>query len=165
LLVFFVNMGFAWHVTLSSTRATSQQNFVGFAPLRLDPASVRLLEVQFYQNIVTSRQLVVIIGMSTGFGMMAIGFALFVLGIESAYSLSGETGPSAKLALSSSSPGLVCFLLSTIIIVMAMTRSMEASLGERLSPTDDKQAQSLPKGSSSANSIAGEDLLIDPSRQ
>lgn len=128
LLVFFVNMGFAWYVTLNSIQTMRQQGIGALDQQKLEPSQIRMLEIKFYEEVVKGRQLVLIVGMSTGFGMMAIGFALFVLGITSGYGITGETGSSVNLALTSSSPGLLCFLLSTAIMIVAMTRPMSANL-------------------------------------
>lgn len=130
LLVFFVNMSVAWYVTLVTTQTMRQQAGGAVDVQGTKNADVENRTFPLDRIAVTSRQLLLVIGMSTGFGMMAIGFALFVLGIDSVYNVNAGTGPSATLSLSASSPGLLCFVLAAIIMIVAMTRSMTIEVGK-----------------------------------
>lgn len=71
----------------------------------------------------------IVIGLAFGF----LGFALFLLGIQSPMSAAGNTA-TLSLRLVSISPGVFVLLCSTILIGICITQSMPVELGQAPSP-------------------------------
>ena len=47
----------------------------------------RIIEVEVHLKAIANRQTMSVVAMAAGFGLLAIGFALFVMGIESAFQI------------------------------------------------------------------------------
>lgn len=57
---------------------------------------------------------------SFAFALMAIGFSLFVMGIEGALSFRGEVPDIGRLVLTTASPGILCILLSAGMLALLL---------------------------------------------
>jgi hypothetical protein len=115
LLVFFFNMGMAWWMAVQSGQSiqaairtgTWSTNSAYASILKAAPQASantffllhRSLEVTLIDRLVSNKQSVMVVGMGISFALMAIGFALYVIGTQSAIRFSGESGNSIKLAL------------------------------------------------------------------
>jgi len=61
------------------------------------------------------------------FALISIGFALFVMGIEGAIGMRGEAGDFGTLLVKTSSPGIFCILLASILVAISLaSRSAQA---------------------------------------
>jgi hypothetical protein len=69
--------------------------------------------------------------------ILAIGFALFVMEVESAYKASGRVASGQAFKIEASSPGLLCFVMATILIVVVMARGVSI---EHLTKADSQSA-------------------------
>ncbi len=69
---------------------------------------------------ISNRHVILIVAMASAFSFVAIGFALFVMGIESAFTLSAGDEKHGSVILKASAPGLACFLFATIIVTAAI---------------------------------------------
>ncbi len=54
------------------------------------------------------------------FALMAIGFSLFVMGIDGALSFNGEIKQVGRLVLKTASPGMLCILLSALTLILLL---------------------------------------------
>lgn len=84
----------------------------------------RIVEYDVNHRNIANKQTIVIVAMAASFSFVAIGFALFVMGVEAAYTISGNS-PKESLVIQATSPGLVCFLLAAIVVCVAITRRTE----------------------------------------
>ena len=107
----------------------------------------RALAAIVYHRLMVDRQTVVIVSMSLAFGLMAVGFCLYVLGVESASAFQGQQGggdidkdTAFKVALTAQSPGVICFFLATVLAIFGITRPAQMSLGEFTVYREDKPA-------------------------
>jgi hypothetical protein len=144
LAIFLINIGLAWWVTFSSNaiigrpllalhdgQPSAIAEALKQAPLAHPNAMFllhRVVEAELYHRLIANKQMLLTVGMAMSFGMMAVGFALFVLGVQSAYSISGSAGPSTQAAITAASPGLLCFLLAAAIAIIALTRETNVGL-------------------------------------
>lgn len=137
IVIFLVNMIVAWWVVCSSKQfiATPMPNAAlasmpaGRGPVNQLIFASRMEEINVHLRAMANQQTTVIIGMASSFSFVAVGFALFVMGIRSAFSFSGAAGPNHRLVLSSTSPGILCFVLSAGIMLFALSRPIALQLG------------------------------------
>jgi hypothetical protein len=86
----------------------------------------RIIEGNVQMKIISNKQTTVIVGMAAGFGFLAVGFSLVIMAIRGAFEL-GATLPNktGELVLRSSSPGVLCFVLGAVVIVVALMQKAE----------------------------------------
>jgi len=82
-----------------------------------------LFEGLRYFSEVEERSTTLILGFC--FALISIGFSLFVMGIEGAISLKGDTKDFGSLLIKTSSPGLFCILLASILVCVSLVGSSE----------------------------------------
>jgi hypothetical protein len=87
----------------------------------------RIVENDLNHRNVANKQTAVIVAMASSFSLVAIGFALFVMGVEAAYTISGTSPTTGNLVIQATSPGLACFVLAAIVTCVAITRQTEVS--------------------------------------
>jgi hypothetical protein len=139
-IICLLNMACAWVLIVSSNRfvmtglvsdgassATSEALKLAAAanPDRLIFLD-RIVENDVNHRNIANKQTIVIVAMAASFSLVAIGFALFVMGVEAAYTISGNS-PTASLVIQASSPGLACFILAVVVICFAITRQTEVT--------------------------------------
>ena len=90
----------------------------------------RLIEAEVHHKGIANKQVITVVAMAAGFGLLSVGFALFVMGIESAFQVSGSAGEVGEVVLKASSPGLMCFLLAGTIIVLATSQEHKVHFGK-----------------------------------
>ncbi|MEZ6242692.1 MAG: hypothetical protein R3B57_06570 [Phycisphaerales bacterium] len=61
--------------------------------------------------------------------LLAIGFALFVIGIDGAFTVHGTAGTQGSVVLQGSAPGLLCFTLAAGLLALAMVRDTPLKIG------------------------------------
>jgi len=119
------------------------------------------------------RHILAKVAFAMAFALMSFGLALFVMGYESAYSLKATSGSNTKLSLVASSPGILCFVLATIILLFGLyktaiefqTSPSEIAVYRQLGPIDGEQVGYYGNGSSTISGLSneGEDLTVKKS--
>lgn len=87
----------------------------------------RLLDAEIHLRAIQNQQTLSVVAMSVAFALMAIGFALFVMGAEGAFLLQGDVPNRGNFVLKSTAPGLLCFLLSASLVWIALTGRLSFS--------------------------------------
>jgi hypothetical protein len=82
----------------------------------------RMIEANVYLKGITNRQSIITVAIGMAFGLMAIGCGLFVLGIQGGFEAEARTPQNGSLVLKSSAPGILCFVLGTLIILVGLSR-------------------------------------------
>lgn len=174
IVIFLINMVVAWWVVCSSKQfiATPMPNAAlasipsGRGPINQLIFASRIEEINVHLRAMANQQTTVIIGMASAFSFVAVGFALFVMGIRSAFSFSGEAGPNHRLVLSSASPGILCFVLSAGIMIFALSRPIALQLGGLSFQPDDNHTMETPASPSADFTNlppnAGQTLYVAP---
>lgn len=140
--VFLANMLCAWLLALRGAESIAHP-LVGDRPTAtsraLDEAPKasangftllnRVLDAELQVRAVQNRQTLSIVAMAAAFAMMALGFALFVMGAEGAFQFSGTTPGTGTLVLKASAPGIFCFFLATAILIAALFGEVNLKTG------------------------------------
>ena len=82
-----------------------------------------LIDAQVLYKVALNKHNMIIVAMATSFGLVAVGFALFVMGIEGAFEFQSNAGEVGRVILKATSPGLLCFLLAAAIMFYALNRA------------------------------------------
>jgi hypothetical protein len=149
-----LNMGIAWYVIWSSNAfvmtglvtkdnvsATSQAVSM-ITDATSDQLIVlnKLVEADVNHRLIANKQALIIAAMAASFSLVAVGFALFVMGVEAAYTISGKN-PTGSIVFQASSPGLICFLFAALIICFSVGQRMSVDFGNiRLGSDDVRRA-------------------------
>lgn len=86
----------------------------------------RVIENDVNHRNIANKQTTVMASMAISFALIALGFSLFVMGIEAAYEIS-VTSPTYSLVLQACSPGLLCFLLAAAVVCVGLTRKADVN--------------------------------------
>lgn len=143
LLIFMANMAGAWWLALSAAedmaRPLVSEDSVTVVSRVLDThegASAnghtllnRMVDAEIQIRTVQGTQTLCVVAMAGSFAMMAIGFALFVMGAEGAFQLEGSAPTGGNLVLKSTTPGVLCFTLAAIVLVFSLYKQIEVSSG------------------------------------
>ena len=81
-------------------------------------------------KVVINKQAITLVSFAGAFALMAIGFALFMIGADGAFQLSANAESNARLVFSGTAPGLLCFLLAAFMIVAGIFHRYDLQLGE-----------------------------------
>lgn len=98
-----------------------------------DSAVLRAHAIQVLVNLkmITNKHAVVVVAIAGAFSLLAIGFVLFVIGIDGAFTLQAESpGSNGRLLLTGSAPGLACFFLSFLVLVIGIFHRSQLTVGE-----------------------------------
>ena len=116
-----------------SPRTTNNPQAGASAPSKLqdqDKAGLnglmnKLIEGIQIESASENRRTTILLGFC--FALISIGFALFVMGIEGAIGMRGEAGDFGTLLVKTSSPGIFCILLASILVAISLaSRSDQA---------------------------------------
>ena len=118
-IVVAANMGMAWSVIFLSVKTSMSQASGGIAGTTPAPQGAIFVA----QSTLAQLNIIAATGMAAAFSFLALGFALFVFGIDSSFKLSAEHRPTGKATIAASSPGILCIVLSAILAGMAMNLS------------------------------------------
>lgn len=144
ILIFALNMFAAWLMAYSSWEFVAQslnateESAVGKAiravgRSNVDPNvaafMVRIVESDVHLKSIANKQTIMMVAVAAGFGLLALGFSLFVMGMRGAMHLAGGNEQLGQVMLRSTSPGLVCFLLGAALIAFALSREATISFG------------------------------------
>ena len=174
-VVFLLNMAAAWYIVGDSTiliskplvgESTSAVSAVLAAADEATPNQMvllnRVVDTELLLRTIQNRQSLTVVSMCAAFALIAIGFALFVMGAEGAFSFSGEVKDRGTLVLQSASPGLLCFVLAAIIV--GMTIKIETNVTppgiQVFGPAG--KVQEGQRGKGSRDGIGGDDIYIPP---
>lgn len=72
---------------------------------------------------VTNHQSFSLLAIALAVGFLTIGFALFILGTDGAFRLEAADKGDKRLAAYGTAPGLLCFLLAAVLVVVVVTHS------------------------------------------
>jgi hypothetical protein len=103
----------------------------------------RVVENDVNHRNVANKHTTVIVAMAASFSLVALGFALFVMGVDAAYNISSEN-PTGRIVIEATSPGLVCFILAALVICFAITRRTEVKFAPMVFDSDLRQTAKLP---------------------
>jgi hypothetical protein len=138
LLIFLGNIFMAWRMA-SATSAyirrpllaeggESAMVFTAMKNADLGQSMIyrRIIEGNIQMKAISNKQTTIIVGMAAGFGFLAVGFSLVIMAIRGSFEL-GATLPNktGELVLRSSSPGILCFVLGAVVIVVALMQKSE----------------------------------------
>lgn len=140
--IFLANMLCAWVLAVRGAEIIAHP-LVGDAPTAtsraLDAAPTatangytllnRVLDAELQVRAVQNRQTLAIVAMAAAFAMMALGFALFVMGAEGAFQFSGTSTGTGNVVLKASAPGILCFFLATAILIAALRGEVNLATG------------------------------------
>lgn len=140
-LVAIGNLAMAWVVAGRALDAVpmSQQDVQQIISLTADVTDpvihannmqlrTQAINTQVHLKGVTNKQSIIIVAIGSGFALMAIGFALFLIGADGAFTVNA-TSPQASLVITSTAPGLLCFVLAVLLIGYGVSRKYDINLG------------------------------------
>ncbi len=133
--IFLLNMVGAWYMVARSGgvvgRALIDPRQPTAASLALEKMSSadgnghvfinHLVTAELQLLTVQNQHTISVVAMSAAFALLAIGFALFVMGAEGAFKIAGKLSDGQNLVLKSTAPGLLCFFLSALLIYATLT--------------------------------------------
>jgi hypothetical protein len=141
-IVFLANMLVAWWLTYASGQVVGRSllHEEGSAAARVLDASPkasanthvllnRILDAELQLRTVQNRQTITIVAMSVAFALLAIGFALFVMGAEGAFKVEGQVADRGNLVVKATAPGLLCFLVAAFVVAMALAGRTDMATG------------------------------------
>lgn len=73
--------------------------------------AARSLHIVAFVKLIANKQGLVLACFGGAFALAAIGFALFIIGADGAFKVSAGANDKARLVLSGTAPGLLCFLI------------------------------------------------------
>lgn len=76
---------------------------------------------------IINKQSLSILAIGSGFAFMSIGFALFLIGADGAFKFQGEHS-GAKIVVSSTAPGIACFVLAALLVGIGITRTTQLNI-------------------------------------
>lgn len=142
LTVFLLNMGGAWWLAWDATQAvnrplvgsdsTATSRAIDAAPTASANTHIllnRVMDNELQLRHVQNRQVLSVVAMAAAFALMAIGFALFVMGAEGAFQVEGGVSSKGNIILKATAPGLLCFLLSAVVLVMSLSDRVDVRTG------------------------------------
>jgi hypothetical protein len=90
--------------------------------------SARAMHIVAYTKLIANKQGLVLACFGASFALAAIGFALFVVGADGAFKASVATPDKAKVVLTGTAPGLLCFALAGWLVSQGITQRSELNL-------------------------------------
>lgn len=126
-----LNLGFAWYFVaqtssqLSLAEADMKPFTTWIAAAGGDKLSVdarydlsaRAMNIVTSLKLVSNKQALVLTCFGGAFALIAIGFALFVIGADGAFKVIAASPDKSRLAITGTAPGLLCFVISGWLIV------------------------------------------------
>ncbi len=158
LLIFTLNMAGAWWLALGAAEnvarplvAEGETSAVSRVLDSTNDASAntftllnRVVDAETQLRAAQNAQTLCVVAMAGSFAMMAIGFALFVMGAEGAFELETKTSTGGNLVLKSTAPGVLCFVLATGILMFTLYRQVSLTSGSFQVYPDTEKEPLLP---------------------
>ncbi len=141
-IVFAANMAVAWIVVFDAQRTISQQLVLEGQRTAVSMAleqehgddanhfvfKNRVLDTELLARAVQNRNAVTVVGTGLAFSLVAVGFALFVLGADGAFKLEVDGKDRGKIIFNSTAPGLLCFILAAFLGWTALSDNSQLQL-------------------------------------
>ena len=89
----------------------------------------RVLDTELMLRTAQNRHTITVVSLSVAFSLVAIGFALFVMGAEGAFRLEGVASKEKNLMVKATAPGLLCFVLAAVVVIVALMSKTELRPG------------------------------------
>jgi hypothetical protein len=89
---------------------------------------VHAIDAAINIKLVANKQAIILVAFAGAFALAAVGFALFLIGADGAFSLEQGAG-SGRLLLTGTAPGLLCFFLATALIWTGITHPAQINIG------------------------------------
>jgi len=175
--IFVLNMMYTWNLVKESNKLIQE-------PLATDKsATVRALkhvseananmiitinhivDAQLLYKVALNKHNMVIVAMATAFGLIAVGFSLFVMGIEGAFEFKGDAGQVGRVILKATSPGLLCFLLAAAIMIYALTRGGSPISLQGVTVFPDTEVSTPAVASEPVNKIKKEQVYLEDQKK
>jgi len=90
---------------------------------------VHAIDAVINTKLIANKQALILVAFAGAFALASVGFALFLLGADGAFKVRAEHGGGGKLLLMGTAPGLLCFLLATVLISLGITHRSQVTLG------------------------------------
>lgn len=133
------NLAFAWHfvaqtgANLSLSEADMKPFASWIATAGGDKLSVearydlsaRAMNIVTSLKLVSNKQALVLTCFGGAFALIAIGFALFIIGADGAFKIIASAPATSRLAITGTAPGLLCFVISGWLIVKGIEHRSE----------------------------------------
>ncbi|SAL04934.1 hypothetical protein AWB81_06947 [Caballeronia arationis] len=128
----------AFHGPASDSRTTNTPQSDTSVPSNVKDAELggmmdKLVQALQILSASEERRTTLILGFC--FALISIGFSLFVMGIEGAIGLRGEARDFGSLLVKTSSPGLFCILLASLLVAVSLVSSSDKAPGAATEPT------------------------------
>lgn len=134
-LVSLVAAGYVMWSALSATqlneadlKAIAAMSGVDGSSLEKSVLRAYAIEAAINIKLVANKQAMILVAFSGAFALAAVGFALFLIGADGAFNLEHGAGAS-RLLLTGTAPGLLCFFLAAMLILVGITHRSQISLG------------------------------------
>jgi hypothetical protein len=120
--------------------------------------NVRATDEMIQLKIITNHQAISMLGIAIAIALVAIGFALFVLGTDGAFQLQAAGKGTASASAAGTAPGILCFILAAGLITVAIMHHESLSVGDFspggyvIAPAAGSTSASLPAQSTAGNS-------------
>jgi hypothetical protein len=96
--------------------------------MQLYDLSARSIHIVAISKMIANKQSLVLACFGAGFALAAIGFALFVIGADGAFQISSTAPNKAQLVISGTAPGLLCFLLCGLLVLVGIRERSHMTL-------------------------------------
>lgn len=138
-LIASVNLLIAWYLA-HQTQISLRLDEHDMAPFRVWINSLELSQESRYElaarsmhivalsKMIANKQGLVLACFGGAFSLAAIGFALFVIGADGAFKVSGNSNSKAKIVLSGTAPGLLCFAICGFLITKGVDQKSSIEL-------------------------------------
>ena len=91
---------------------------------------VHTLNTIVHLKAITNHQALAGLAIAAGTALLALGFALFLIGADGAFQMQYQGKDDGKIAFYATAPGLLCFALATVLIAIGATRKQSLQLGD-----------------------------------
>lgn len=169
IVIFLANMTIAWALTIRANTLISQPlvsdgggdqtvvkalSLLPKADANTHIFAQQLIGLDATLRTISNRHILMVIAMASAFSLIAVGFSLFVMGIESAFTISSGKENTGTVAMKATAPGLACFLFATLIVVTSVMRQTDIHTANIAAFESDGSAANLsPAGVSTTRAV------------
>jgi hypothetical protein len=140
-----LNLGVAWYMSNGALQSlklaetdmapfvSSIEKAAGKDGTQLDASArhdlaARAMHIVALTKLVSNKQGLVVVCFGGAFALAAMGFALFVIGADGAFQVTADSSEKARIVLSGTAPGLLCFLLASWLVVTGVKDKSQIDL-------------------------------------
>jgi hypothetical protein len=88
--------------------------------------NARAMTLVSSMKLISNKQSLILAAFGAAFALLAIGFALFIIGADGAFKVMAQSPENAgKVVITGTAPGLFCFLISGVLVVFGITHRSE----------------------------------------